>query len=41
LNTFQPVSGERYGWMISTALPVLSTQFTVNERSNVFEFVWP
>ncbi len=41
LNTFQPASGERYGWMISTALPVLSTQFTVNERSNVSEFVWP
>ena len=41
LNDFLPQSGKRYGWMISTALPVLSTQFTVNERSNVSEFVWP
>ncbi len=41
LDNFQPVSGERYGWMISTAVPVLSTQYTIDERSNVSEFVWP
>ena len=41
LSSFQPESGELYGWMISTAVPVLSTQYTVNERSNVSEFVWP
>ena len=41
LSDFQPQPCERYGWMISTALPVLSTLYTVDERSNVSEFAWP
>jgi hypothetical protein len=41
LQWFEPQSGERYGWMISSATIKAGTQYTVNERSNVSEFIWP
>ena len=41
LKEFKPKSGERYGWMISSATKKAGSKYTVNERSNVSEFVWP
>jgi hypothetical protein len=41
LKDFVPKSGERYGWMISSATKKAGSKYTVNERSNVSEFVWP
>ncbi len=39
LTTFRPVSGESYGFMVSTV--VRARERTINERSNVSMVVWP
>lgn len=39
LNTFRPVSGEQYGFMVTT--PARGGNRTINERSNISVLTWP
>lgn len=39
LNTFRPVSGQQYGFMVST--PARGGARTINERSNISVVTWP
>lgn len=39
LNTFRPVSGQRYGFMVTT--PARGGARTINERSNISVVTWP
>jgi hypothetical protein len=39
LNTFRPVSGQQYGFMVSTA--ARGGARTINERSNISVLTWP
>lgn len=39
LNNFRPVSGETYGWMVSTL--ARGGERTINERTNIVMATWP
>ncbi|WFB37312.1 hypothetical protein P3T73_06000 [Kiritimatiellota bacterium B12222] len=39
LNTFNPVSGQQYGFMVTT--PARGGSRTINERSNISVVTWP